>query len=78
LLPISVRVRSQSGGVINLAGDKPWHDSHGKIKVPPDSDWTVLSCKVSNLTGVQTLWLQFSGAKDSDLFEIDWIEFAAL
>ncbi|MDR1813951.1 MAG: family 43 glycosylhydrolase [Tannerella sp.] len=71
----TVRLRSKAGGKISIAGDKPWHGEHGKVEVPPDKNWTILSCNVRNLKGVQTLWLQFSGADNTDLFEIDWMKF---
>jgi hypothetical protein len=69
------RVRSKAGGKINLAGDKPWLSSFGSITVPPNCDWTELSCEVKNKTGVETLWLTFDGDDEKDLFDIDWIIF---
>jgi len=69
-----VRVRSQAGGKIDIAGDKPWSPSFGTVNVPANSEWTTLTCDVRNLKGVHTLWLRFYGG-EGNLFDIDWFVF---
>jgi beta-xylosidase len=70
----TARVRSQTGGRISIAGDKPWHSTGASVNIPANQDWTEISCPVRRLSGVHTLWLQFSGG-EGDLFDIDWIKF---
>jgi hypothetical protein len=69
------RVRSKAGGKILLVGDKPWLGVFGSITVPANSDWTELSCDVNTKTGIETLWITFSGNDDKELFDIDWFVF---
>ncbi|MDR1516947.1 MAG: family 43 glycosylhydrolase [Dysgonamonadaceae bacterium] len=72
---LEIRVRSQAGGRIEVVGNTPWAGSKGGIDVPPNRDWTTLSCDIRGLSGVQTLWLQFHGEKGKDLFDIDYLQF---
>lgn len=69
-----VKVKGYAGGCIDLVGDKPWLPMFGKLEIPGDNEWHILSCDVKSPKGVQTLWMRFSGA-DGDLFDIDWIKF---
>jgi hypothetical protein len=69
-----VRVHSQAGGKIDIAGDYPWGASFGTINIPVGSEWVTLTCDVRNLNGLHTLWLRFSGG-EGNLFDIDWFAF---
>jgi hypothetical protein len=70
----TARVRSQAGGRMTLAGDKPWNEAFGSLDLPPGGDWTTWSCEVKPKTGVETLWIVFDGG-EGELFDVDWFVF---
>lgn len=71
----TVRLKSQAGGIINIASDEPWHPAMGQLRVPANSDWVTLSCDVKSVSGVHALWLGFWGESGKELFEVDWFSF---
>jgi hypothetical protein len=76
----SVKIRvapGNTGGKIVLSIDKPWHENIGEVTISPNKgnkEWQTLSFRVSDVSGVHALWLQFYG-EGEDLMSLDWIEF---
>ena len=60
---VSLRVKSKLGGTILVRADKADGKVLGRIKVPADTDWTVLSGRIKRLSGVHALWLEFDGVR---------------
>jgi hypothetical protein len=71
----TVRLRAKRPGSIAILEDYPWRAPKGTLELTANEGWQTLSCNVSGLKGIHTLWLQFHGENDHDLFDIDWIKF---
>ncbi|MDR0682505.1 MAG: family 43 glycosylhydrolase [Dysgonamonadaceae bacterium] len=71
----TVHLRAWQAGSIAVVPDYPWREPAGVLEFTAADNGQTLSCNVSGLEGVHTLWLQFYGEKDKDLFELDWIRF---
>ena len=66
-------------GQIELRVGDPSGKLIGTCKVEPTGDmqnWKTLSCKVNKVTGVQDLYLKFTGG-EGKLFNFDWWQFSA-
>jgi arabinoxylan arabinofuranohydrolase len=66
-----------NGGQIDIRLGSPDGQLLGRIRVKNTGDWQtweILSCKVRSVTGVQDLYLVFSGG-NGELFNIDWWQF---
>ncbi|MFC5530555.1 carbohydrate-binding protein [Cohnella yongneupensis] len=76
----SARVASAaSGGSIEVRIDSLTGTLAGTCTVPGTGgwqNWTTVSCNVSNITGVHTMYLKFTGGA-GNLFNILWFKFAA-
>ena len=74
---MTLRVRSEGGGLIRAVLDHHFHGTFGTVDVPAGQDWVELSCELKeNVKGVHALWLCFDGkAETGDLFQVDWIKF---
>ena len=82
---ISIRVQSKLGGKILVRADGPDGKLLGTVKVPAGKDWTVLTARIKQLSGVHALWLDFEGvhAPEIDMTSMasgdnmDWESFIA-
>ena len=84
---LTLRVRGNAGGVVNVGIDQSWNESIGSLTVPASgNDWVTLTCDLKKVEGVHALWLNFSNLHqdnpygspsnpDEILMEIDWLQF---
>jgi hypothetical protein len=61
---ISLKVKSNLGGTIEIRTGSPDGRILGKVTVPSGSDWTTLSAKIKKVKGVKALYLTFDGVRD--------------
>ena len=75
----SVTIRVSPGknpGKIELKVGDSWGPNIGTVEIPGGGDpgWQSITVELDDVTGVQALWLRFTG-EGEDLFTIDWIRF---
>ena len=61
---ISLKVKSNLGGTIEIRTGSSDGRILGKVTVPSGSDWTTLSAKIKKVKGVKALYLTFDGVRD--------------
>jgi len=76
----SIKIRispGSNGGKIIISAGKPWHMNLAEISIDPrpeKKEWKTLSFDVSNISGIQALYISFRG-EGEDLMSVDWFEF---
>lgn len=69
-----------TGGAIEIRTGTPTGTLLGSCAVAPTGGWqtwTTVTCPISNVTGIQQLYLRFTGA-GAGLFNINWFRFSAI
>jgi glucosylceramidase len=71
------RVSGAGGGSIEVHIDSCNGPAAGTCAVAASGGWSTVSCPVTGVAGIRTLYLKFKGTATGNLFDLNWFDFSS-